>query len=761
MTPRHTKSTVRRSGMQPVACRAIVVLACIALASCGGGPGAVHPDLVVEDPAVNDDRPAARASFTFSATVRNTGSGDAAAATLRVFRSDDETITPAEDEEVGAATVEALAASARRVASVTVTASSTPGTSYYGACADPVAGESDIANNCSAAVRVIAQVQDTEPASPQPDLVVELPSVSDEGPAAGASFTFSATVRNAGSADAAPTTLRVYRSDDATVTASDLRVDADTVGELAAARSTTRRMELTAPERAGTYYYGACVDAAEKESNTANNCSASVRVTVREPQVPDSGPRVSPLPRPDLVVTAHWVGFDVFTGVSFSLSVRIRNAGDATATATVRFYRSDDATVTPSDLRVGVDTVSALEPSEREDAMVMVAAPASTGTYYYRACADAVANESDTENNCSGLISVTVLKRPAPDLVMESPEVNPASPLTGAKVLVAAYVRNVGGGGIRTAWARFYRSTDSTITSSDTELFAERVWWVPATRRHVSKYRTAPSTPGTYYYGACVDAVDGELKTTNNCSGSVAVTVLQAPPPDLTVGTPSVSPSEPSVGDSFALQVKVRNAGALVESITLRYYRSDDKTFTTSDPQVGTHVIGLLRPLDSANPSKNLDSPSTVGTHYYRVCADVVAGESDTTNNCSSALKVDVSAARPKLRISSMSVTKWGGGTFRLGATVKNVGAPSPATTLRFYDSPDETSPPTGVEVGAVAVPELVREPSGKAPTFYGRVDVPMPTTPGAHRYRVCVDAVARESNTTDNCSPVFHTIWR
>ena len=36
---------------------------------------------------------------------------------------------------------------------------------------------------------------------------------------------------------------------------------------------------------------------------------------------------------------------------------------------------------------------------------------------------------------------------------------------------------------------------------------------------------TAPSAPGTYYYGACVDAVSDESDVTNNCSGSMAFTV--------------------------------------------------------------------------------------------------------------------------------------------------------------------------------------------------------------------------------------------
>ena len=36
---------------------------------------------------------------------------------------------------------------------------------------------------------------------------------------------------------------------------------------------------------------------------------------------------------------------------------------------------------------------------------------------------------------------------------------------------------------------------------------------------------TAPSTPGTYYYGACVDPVADESDTQNNCSKSEIVFV--------------------------------------------------------------------------------------------------------------------------------------------------------------------------------------------------------------------------------------------
>ena len=113
-----------------------------------------------------------------------------------------------------------------------------------------------------------------------PDLVVASPSVSDSGPAAGATFTLSATVRNAGDGDAATTTLRYYRSTDETITTSDTEVGTDAVGELSASGTSAESIDLMAPASAGTYYYGACVDTVTGESDTTNNCSTSAQVAV-------------------------------------------------------------------------------------------------------------------------------------------------------------------------------------------------------------------------------------------------------------------------------------------------------------------------------------------------------------------------------------------------------------------------------------------------------------------------------------------------
>ena len=113
-----------------------------------------------------------------------------------------------------------------------------------------------------------------------PDLVVQTPSVSDSSPNAGEAFTLSATVRNQGNSLSASTTLRYYRSTDATISTGDTQVGTDPVSGLSAAASSDQSISLTAPSSAGTYYYGACVDPVSGESNSQNNCSSAVTVTV-------------------------------------------------------------------------------------------------------------------------------------------------------------------------------------------------------------------------------------------------------------------------------------------------------------------------------------------------------------------------------------------------------------------------------------------------------------------------------------------------
>ena len=140
--------------------------------------------------------------------------------------------------------------------------------------------ETNTTNNCSSAAALTVA---GEP-RPQPDLVVESPYATIVSPVPAQAFTVGARVRNNGTADAVATTLRWRRSSDATITASDTEVGTSAVDVLSAfSDSSSESVQVTAPSAAGTYYYGACVDAVSDESDTTNNCSSSVKVTVSVP----------------------------------------------------------------------------------------------------------------------------------------------------------------------------------------------------------------------------------------------------------------------------------------------------------------------------------------------------------------------------------------------------------------------------------------------------------------------------------------------
>ena len=249
-------------------------------------------------------------------------------------------------------------------------------------------------------------------------------SVSDNTVPQSQSFTLWATVRNNGTEQAAATKLRYYRSDDATIEASDTEVGVSSVNSLASSATGDYSIDLTAPGSMGTYYYGACVESVSGESNTGNNCSSGVSVAVTG--------------SPDLIVESPTVDDNTLTtGQSFTLGATVRNQGTEQAAATtMRYYRSDDATIDASDTEVGTDDVSGLSAGDTSAESISLNAPSDVGTYYYGACVESVSGESNTGNNCSSGVSVTVTG--GPDLIVESPTVDDNTLTTGQSFTLGA-----------------------------------------------------------------------------------------------------------------------------------------------------------------------------------------------------------------------------------------------------------------------------------------------------------------------------------
>ena len=490
----------------------------------------VGPDLALESAYVTPSgRLDGRQRFIFGVTVRNQGGGESLTnPTLRYYFSLDATIST-DDREVGTDHVAPLAVSGRADETISLTAPYFSGTYYYGACVGAVPGETDTSNNCSSAVAVTVEGPSS---SGRPDLSVRSFYAAPDSSLAGESFILIANVRNRGDEEAASTTLRYYRSTDATITTSDTEVGTGSVAGLAASASSHVFLAQTAPSDPGTYYYGACVDTVAGESDTANNCSSSEVFTVTETREPRVGP--------DLALESAYVTpsgrLDGRQRFIFGVTVRNQGGGESLTNPTLRYYFSLDATISTDDREVGTDHVAPLAVSGRADETISLTAPYFSGTYYYGACVGAVPGETDTSNNCSSAVAVTVEgetpPRP-PDLLIQSPDASPDSLIAGQSFTLSAQPRNNGGTDATATTLRYYRSSDSTITTSDTEVGTDAVAALKAwqTGGSESVTLTAPSTPDTYYYGACVDSVSGETNTANNCSSAVAVTVRSAPPP--------------------------------------------------------------------------------------------------------------------------------------------------------------------------------------------------------------------------------------
>ena len=374
---------------------------------------------------------------------------------------------------------------------------------------------------------------------------------------------------------------------------------------------------------------------------------------------------------PDLIaeVTGPRNGTILDSGDFFTFSVRVRNIGDTQASSTtLRYYQSIDSRISRNDSQLDTDSVSSLASVGTDTESTRVNVPLA-GTFYYYGCVDPVSGESDTSNNCSNVIVVTAEDAASgPDLIVSDAYISPRSPLNpGQSFTIFAEVENIGDTRASSSRLNYFitRSRTGTILGSDI-IGQDTVSSLSASRTRDESFSSrAPSTPGTYYYGACVNSVSGESNPDNNCSARYILVVNEPPKPDLTAEVVSVgSDDDQYVEEEFTFSARVRNIGdASTSGSTLRFYRSTNSTISTSDTQLTTRVTGFLSSSGTRTISaSSLIAPSDTGTYYYGVCVDSVSGESDTGNNCSAGRRVTVGLP---YSLSNLSCTSTGFGNTR------------------------------------------------------------------------------------------------
>ena len=253
-----------------------------------------------------------------------------------------------------------------------------------------------------------------------PDLIVQTIAADKTTLETGESFEIQARIWNRGTAVSGATTLRYCLSTDDTISTADTEVASDRVDPLSSrgASAVRRRSDLsqtlTAPDTPGVHYYGVCIDALTDESDTLNNCSQAIAITVEAPppdpvESAESEPIVRP-EDPDLLISAGRVDRSTISqGQGVRLHITLTNRGLRPAPATtIRFYRSLDATISAEDTELRAVPVGGLGPGSSYTTWALLPSPFAVGVYYYGACLDAVASEFDTTNNCSDAIEITI-----------------------------------------------------------------------------------------------------------------------------------------------------------------------------------------------------------------------------------------------------------------------------------------------------------------------------------------------------------------
>ena len=253
-------------------------------------------------------------------------------------------------------------------------------------------------------------------------------------------------MRNRGDRESSFTTLRYYRSTDATITTSDTSMGSDQVGSLDPSGSSPESIGLTAPSTPGTYYYGACVDADSDETDATNNCSTAVTVTVGgTPATWGAIRSFSPSyvePEGQLVVTIEANNYGPFGGVTEVLPPGfdyVTSSLDSSDITFVEFPQHQEVTFT----LLGVTSFT-----------YTVVAPSTTGTYSF---SGVLTNSKRGEVPVGGALTIAVT---AGDPLIVRYDANNNGTIEKNEVIAAINDYLFGGADITKAGVRFLRRPD-------------------------------------------------------------------------------------------------------------------------------------------------------------------------------------------------------------------------------------------------------------------------------------------------------------
>ena len=250
-----------------------------------------------------------------------------------------------------------------------------------------------------------------------------------------------------------------------------------------------------------------------------------------------------------------------------------------------------------------------------------------------------------------------------------------------------------------------------------------------------------------HWYGACVDEVNGEISTLDNCSTSTKV--------DSIISSATLSAAATTVASGSSVNGTITAVGQsnyykiVVTSATEHLAMSTSGSTDTAAILYGSSGTSIRTDNNSGSGNNfAISYNATKGTYYLRVYE---SGNNATGNYSLTVGNFDFTVDKPTVTGVTLpaSVALAPGRPFTLNATVRNAGnIASPTTTLRYRRSSDSAITASDTQIGTDTVPSVAA--SGSSAQNTSLVADP---GGGAIYYGACADSVALESSNSNNCS--------
>ncbi|MBH8568409.1 T9SS type A sorting domain-containing protein [Microvirga sp. STS02] len=705
-------------------------------------------DLAVQGASVSPLSTVAGNSVSLSCSIYNIGAGVASSSSVGYYFSTDATLD-ANDVLLGNSTGASLnpGLSSSRYASVTIPATTAPGSYYILFAGDYLSQVSESnENNNVASVNVTVT-------APSIDLTILQPSVTPTTTAVGTPISMSCYILNTGNATAASSSVGFYISTNNTLDANDVLLTSQYGGSLTTTYSSSRYGTAAIPTglTPGTYYilFVADYQGQVAETNETNNV-ASVAITVAPPGV-------------DLIVQQPSLYYtSTVAGGTVQASASIYNQGNVTATSsTMGFYLSTNTTLDASDVLLSTVTGGSLAAnlSSYRSANLTVPVGTAAGSYYVLFVADPtnVVTETNETNNVSS-VALTVIA-PTIDLSVTYPYVSPTTVAAGGSASASCYLNNLGNATASPANISFYLSTDNVFSTNDV-LVGSQTNSSLYGGGYLSIYSTitvpSATTSGTYYLLFVADPANAVTETNENNNVASTTLVVTAPGIDLQMSQVYASPYTIGAGGTLSLSSYIYNTGTVSSpSSTVGYYLSTNATLDASDVLLNTVAGSSLAANASSYRTASATVPVGTAAGYYYVLfvadpANAVTETNETNNVASTSIQViaptiDLSVTYPYVTPTSVAA----GASVSASCYLNNLGnsAATPAN-INFYLSTDNVFSANDVLVGSQPNSTLY---GGGYLSIYSTITVPATTASGTYYVLFVADPTNAVAETNEN----------